>query len=539
MTRLCLFALPLLAACAAAEARPPIGFGEESLLNHRLAGESSVVVPAAAGAAWSGVPVVVTISPAGEVVSAKLGGADYDKKADPAWALAAARRWKFRPFEYRGVAVAARGTITIDYRPPPKWRDPNARFPPIDYSSLRIRLARSNCFGPCPDYEVSIDGSGAVEFVTSPPPWGEPAKVYGPQGLAHNVLLPGQHRAQIGRPALDALIERFRAARFFGLEAEYQDRIEDMPTTALRFETGGRGWTVSERGGEAAGMPLAVTELEEAVDSAAGTARWVKGDEGTVAALRSEGFDFGSPRAAELTAYAVLASQAPEAMILGLLEAGVSPDQPLVFDSGDRPTRLGETLLLAAIGKHRPRLFAYLADRGWLAGIPRERLSPAFAESGGGCDPAVARRLIGAGADADARAFPPAGIGREKDSTALIAAVARYGPCDGVELAPVVAALVELGVDINATDAAGRTVLYRVEDPDLQEQLLALGARADIRDKKGRSPIFSSWSDRIVLGLLEAGADPGGRYDDGKTLRYWARKRMPSVLAWLDAHGID
>jgi hypothetical protein len=217
----------------------------------------------------------------------------------------------------------------------------------------------------------------------------------------------------------------------------------------------------------------------------------------------------------------------------------VSLDQPLVFDSGEQPAPLGETLLLAAIAKHRPALFAWLVKRGWLARVPRERLSEAFAESGGGCDPTIARALVGAGANPKARTRRP-GRRDAAGATALISAMTPYGPCYGIELKPVAAALVALGVDVNATDEKGETALYGVEDPDLQEQLLAAGARADVRDKAGNSPAFSSWNDRIVLGLLDSGADPRGHYFDGKTLREQARKRdMPSVLAWLDAHRVE
>jgi hypothetical protein len=540
MKRLYLLALPLLAACAAGEARPPIVFDSATLTRHRLEGEQSVDVAQSIGSPESGVPVTVTISPEGEVTLAEVNAKENYDKADPGPAVAAARGWKFRPFHYRGGAVAARGTLRIAYRAPGRWRDPAAPLPPIDYATLKIGLVRSACFGSCPDYSVTIDGSGAALFTTrsaSLPGAPEAHRKFGPGG---GVLLPGEHRAGIDRAALEALIERFRAAHFFGLEREYAAPITDNPTYVLTFETGGRSWTVTDYVGEQAGMPPVVTELEKAVDAAAGTARWVTGDESTVAALKDEGFDFRSRRAAELTAYAAMASEAPDRMVLDLIAAGVPLDPPLAFDSGDQPAPLGDTLLLAAVAKHRTALFAWLAQRGWPARVPRERLSAAFAESGGGCDPDIARALVRAGANPKARNRRAPGLGEAAGATALMTALAEYGPCRGIERKPVVAALVALGVDVNAADDEGKTALYGLEDPELQEQMLAAGARADVRDKAGNSPAFSSWNDRIVLGLLDSGADPHGHYFDGKTLREQARERdMPSVLAWLDEHRVE
>lgn len=534
-----LIAAALLAAGTAA-ARPPIVFDGASLKRHRVEGVAVLTVSGPAGASRAEIPVTVVISPQGDVVSASVDAEPDGEKVDPAAALAAARGWKFRPFRYRGEAVTARGSLNVTYRTPPRWRDPAAALPPIDYSNLRISLARSACFGDCPDYSVTIDGKGEVLFTTLSPALEGASEAHRRFGPGRGVLLPGEHRASINRATLDALIERFRAAHFFGLEPEYRAMITDNPTYVLQFETGDRRWTVTDYVGQHVGMPPVVTELEEAIDRAAGTARWVAGDESSIAALRKEGFDFGSQRAAELAAYLALAGEAPEALIIGLIEAGVSPDRPIVFDSGEPTTPLGETLLVGAIGRHRPLLFDYLARRGWLTRVPRERLSEAFAESGGGCDPAVARVLVAAGADPRARTRGASGLRENAGATALMSAVSPYGPCREVALEPVVAALVALGVDVNAADDGGQTALYGVEDPDLQEQLLAAGARADVRDRKGNSPAFSSSTDRIVLGLLDSGADPRGGHADGKTLRERALERdMPSVLAWLDSHSID
>jgi len=534
-----LFPLFVAAFASAAGARPPIVFDDASLIRHRLQGETIIAAPASTGADMS-TDVMVTVSPQGDVAAAEADRKRSIPAADPGPAIAAARRWKFRPFRYRGEAVAARGTVSIVSRAPPRWRDPDAAFPPIDYSDLRIRLTRSACYGDCPDYSVTIDGGGGVLFSTrSTAPQGAPESRSG-SGPGGGVLLPGEHRARIDRAALEALIGKFRAARFFGLEPEYSAATTHSPTYVLAFETGGRSWTVTDYEGEEAGMPPVVTELEKAVDEAAGTARWVTGDESSIASLRAEGFDFRSRKAAELTAFLALAGKSTDGMIIGMLETGVSPNHPIVFDEGEPATPLGETLLIGAIARHRRALFDHLAGRGWLKRVSRAKLSKAFAESGGGCDPAIARALVAAGADPGARTEQPSGAMESAGATALIAAVTYSGPCHGVEPKPVVEALLALGVKVNAVDDAGENVLYAVEDPDLQELLLAAGARADVRNKKGNSPAFSSWNDRIVLGLLDAGANPKGRYPDGRTLREQALERdMPSVFAWLDERRFD
>ncbi|HEX8126167.1 MAG TPA: DUF6438 domain-containing protein [Allosphingosinicella sp.] len=526
----------LLSASSAAGAPARIGFDSQTLLKHRLRGETRVVGRAGDEPTFSGIPVIVSISPEGDVTSARVDRDENDEDADPALALAAARRWKFRPFRYRGTAVAAQGVISIDYRPAPKWRNPTAKLPAIDYSNLEISLARSNCFGDCPDYDVTIRGDGTVEFNNRALPWeeGVERRKFSP---GRGVLIPGRHLSRIERPALDSLIEKFRAAHFFGLERKYSARITDNPTYILSFRTGGRAWTVTDYVGDRAGMPAVVTRLEDAIDAAAGTSRWVSGDESTVAALKAEGFDFGSAEAAELAAAAAGWRESPEAVIIGLLDSGVSPDRMMPAEGALPQASLGERLLVAAIGQHRPRLFDWLASRGWLGRVSRERLSTAFAEGAGGCDPAVARALVAAGADPKAGTARTVGSGQIKGASALMSAVTAYGPCRGLPLDALVAELAGLGVDPNAVDSDGRNALYLVEDPDLQERLLALGVRADVHDTMGRSAVFTAWSDRTVLGLLDAGADPRGLFSDGKTLR--RERGMPAVSAWLEEHGID
>jgi hypothetical protein len=532
--------LPLFICGCTARAEPvePFGFSTESLLQHRLEGPREVDAQASS---YDDVGVLVTIG---------LDGAVTDARADPQGtmgrdagpAIAAARRWRFRPFNYRGRPVVAQGRVEISYRGRGEWGDPNAQFPPIDYASLRIELTRSACYGACPDYAVRIDGSGDVLFTTREPALAGAPEVHREFNRNIGVLIPGIHRGRIERPALDALIARFREARFFSLKSDYTAGVTDNPTYQLRFTSGGRSWAVTDYVGREAGMPAVVTALENEVDRVAGTARWTDGNEETVAALRQEGFDFSAWNAMLIAATATverLVPRAPDNLIIGLIEAGLPLDRRFGQDADAAP--LGEVLLLGAVRSHRPALFAALAGRGWLGRIPRDHLSLAFAEGAGGCDPAVARALVGAGADPRARTplAPDPEIADEQGSTALLSALASYGPCHDVNVAPLIDTLLALGVDINAANQRGQTALFMVDDPALQERLLAAGARVDVRDRDGNSAALSSWTDVIALRLLEAGADPHGRDFEGKTLREQARIRnMPAVLRWLDAHNI-
>ena len=519
-----LFSIGLLTACS--PSGDAMSFGGEAFGRHRISGAEQVPAPPGLARAAT-VDVSVEVSPDGRVVAARFDPDGSDEGVDPAPAVRAARGWTFRPFLYRGEPVRARGTVQIAYAPPERWRDPTPSFPRIDYDSLRIALARGGCFGACPIYTVTIDGTGAVEFAT-------------PKGASERsqwqgVLIPGTHRTRIDRATLDALIERFRAARFFGLRAKYEAKITDNPTFLLNFRSGEREWTVVDYVGREVGMPWVVTELQRAVDAAAGTARWVRGTEQTVPALAGEGFDFRSPAAAALAVAAAESDEATDGFFLALIAAGL-PLDAVGQVRGGSAAPVGETLLLTSVRQGRGALFAELARRGWIERSDRGALSAAFAASAGGCNPAIVKGLVAAGLSPDARSLADESRNDSGGATPLISAFRRlYGPCREGDKRPVIDALLAVGADVNAADAEGRTVLYQVHDPDLLDRLLAAGARADVRDAKGLSPAFAAWTDRIALGLLDAGADPEGLDKEGRTLRQLAaERRMRAVLAWLD-----
>ncbi|MEP9361153.1 DUF6438 domain-containing protein [Sphingomonas sp. KR3-1] len=511
-----------------------IGFPSEVVEAHRLSGSTTIAVPAAKLQGYAGqVGIRVTIDTGGKVTDARAE--DRSGDFDPAPAIAAARQWTFRPFAYRGRPVAAMADLQVYYRFEPAWADPQAAFPAIDYATLRIELTRGACYGPCPVYRVSITGDGTVTYASGVKEDGAGAvhQLFNPNGA----LVAGVHRAKIDRAALDGLIEQFRAARFFGLKKAYEASITDNPAYTLRFSTGGQAMEVIDYVGQMVDMPEAVTALEKEVDRVSGSARWVKGDATTLPALLAEGFDPRSPAAADLALGAH--GSDGDALVLGLLAAGMPLDRMVRSGYPPKAEQLGLKLLEGTLRRGQPRLALALIERGWLAKMPAARRAALFAETAGGCDPAVAKAMIAAGVDPNARMPANEDFGYlNGGSTALHVARAPYACSDLADRGPLVRALITLGTDPDARDAEGETVIYGVGDPDLLAALLASGVRADVKNKKGNSPAFSSWSDLIVLTLLEAGADPHGK-DEGKTLPVTAKEHaMPATSAWLAAHDI-
>ncbi|HWA88399.1 MAG TPA: DUF6438 domain-containing protein [Rhizomicrobium sp.] len=138
-------------------------------------------------------------------------------------------------------------------------RPPGSSFPPVkDWSSLRIRLERDVCLGACPSYTVEIAGDGSVVY----------------RGRAC-VAEKGERRATISAAAVKDLVAKFRSVDYFTLRDEYRAGVTDNPTytTAITFD--GKRKQVVDYVGASAGMPHKVTALEDAIDAAAGTKRWV------------------------------------------------------------------------------------------------------------------------------------------------------------------------------------------------------------------------------------------------------------------------
>lgn len=332
------------------------------------------------------------------------------------------------------------------------------------------------------------------------------------------------------------LIKQFEAANFWHLESEYRAGVTDNPTQTLTFDTGRQRKTVVDYVGQEVGMPKAVTELELAVDRVAKTDRWVAGSPTLIKWLDRNRFDFRSSQAIELAAAGELGNAAEET-IVALIDRGAPLEQHL----GETPEPVGVTIVEASIRRGHAALFRKLAASGWLDRLGKDKAAVVFARDAAGCSPALVDAAGDAGVRIDQHAphNPDAYEGDAQGKTALAELATSYVCRDEVARVETAQHLLKRGANPNHRDSLGRTPLYGVENLDLLNVLLSQGADATAKSKDRQSMVFGSWTDAIVLRLLEAGASPVGRYDiDGnKTLVQQAKDRnMPKVAKWLAEH---
>ncbi|HEY0014223.1 MAG TPA: DUF6438 domain-containing protein [Allosphingosinicella sp.] len=500
---------------------PRVAVPQQDIVGQRIEGESPMRV---SGAGMRGTAeYAIEIGADGRVLSARQNARPHEPPA-PAAVLAAVRAWRFLPFTLDGAPITAVGAVHVEYLPGERSADPAAPFPSVDYDRLRIVLERTPCFGWCPAYRVEISGNGAVRLTTQP------------TGSRTNpnfrpILVPGEHVWRIPQADVEALVERFRAARFFGLDDRYAAQVSDAPDTTLVFASGRSSKSVLDRVGELVGMPDAVTALQDAVDNAAGIDRFVRGSADTAAALAARGFDFASEEATRILLAAD--DRAPEALYLDFLARGVPLDRPFAEENA-AAMPLGRLLLERAVRRGQVRLFASLADRGWLERVPDGELGRWFVQHGSGCEEAIAEALVRAGAS-------PRGRAGEDGWGVFHMLVRRPSFCDRrvpEEVRAFAAALVRLGADPNLRDNHGSPPLFYSQDLGHTQMLLALGARPDVAGPDGPAILWTH-DDRIALTLLRAGANPRVAKEDGATLRSEAmEKGLIGTLRWLDEHRI-
>jgi len=252
--------------------------------------------------------LTLTVSPVGNVLSATAQG---DKHVLSLWPQLQdeVTQWKFEPFEQDDKPVTAEVEEHVDLVPPERLPSTHVLAPALrPNSKISITLRRSGCFGSCPSYSVTVDKDG-IEF----------------QG-GGNVVAAGRHRDVVDHRQLRELADRFLAADFYSMNAEYVAGVTDNPTYELSITIDNRTKKVVDYVGSWVGMPSIITELEDAVDEFTGTQRWIDGAGRLVQALQSQKFNFHTFEAQVMLKEAAVRGKAQT--LKELLEAGV-PLTPL------------------------------------------------------------------------------------------------------------------------------------------------------------------------------------------------------------------
>ena len=199
----------------------------------------------------------VIVTPLGKVESATAvsGPKEFHAQAE---SLELKR--EFKPFIKNGAAVRASIEDYIFILPPVQWAAKKVPFPEIkDWSSLRIKLQRTVCYGTCPAYSIEIRGDGSVTYI----------------GGSFTAIT-GTHHEQIPKSVIVDLVNQFRAADYFSLKDRYHWNVTDNPTYTTSIEFDGHKKEVVDYVGLEDGMPEVVEMLENSIDEAVGIEKWLK-----------------------------------------------------------------------------------------------------------------------------------------------------------------------------------------------------------------------------------------------------------------------
>jgi hypothetical protein len=193
----------------------------------------------------------VVVGQQGEVVSAiALSG----PRALFRQAVLAEKRIHFTPFLRNGKPVTATFTDKVAVYPAERWLTPRIPFPTVrPGSAVSFRMERrAFCFEPrCMESAIAISKDRKVEVTR------------GSFAFKH----PTHSSGQISVENYQALLDEFRRADFFSMQASYIDENwTDGRGFILTIQIDGTEKTVSEYNGILAGAPNTLKHLEDRFD---------------------------------------------------------------------------------------------------------------------------------------------------------------------------------------------------------------------------------------------------------------------------------
>jgi hypothetical protein len=466
------------------------------------------------------VELEVIVSPGGRVLQAHAtrGPAQFYEQAE-----AIERDRLFTPFTRDGRPVLAKVNDEVEIVPPETWLPNHVPFPEkVDLRTLVIALSRTRCYGRCPAYTVSLEGSGVVHFV---------GETY--------VLVPGHHTAHVSPETIQALLNAFRKANFLSAKESYSAMVTDNPSQTITLKMGETTKVVQDYVGTAVGMPDAIRALEQQIDEAAGTERWIKGNEETYKALRAEHWDFSSAGADNIALYRSAIERKDEDLVEALLRARAPvdiadekkrEDAPICVASSSGNAVLVERMFAQQSGMSKAVLQPCLAAATLSGNV---ELLDFWIDKGAkpeGAGSILRNGILSKNAAMVRRVLDyPVDVHEQINDIPLLSfAVERAG--EGPEGPEIVGLLLKAGASPNEKDWQGRTALFSVglQQASIQpliSLLLASGAAVDARDNNGDTALMGhAFILEMVRALLAAGADPTLADNRGQTALTMARR---------------
>lgn len=506
----------------------PVTFSDEEVAQHEMGPAKVVRLPPDGQARiFQSVHLLLIVDRNGNVTSATPQEGPQEVYPH---AISEAMTWKYLPFEKEGVATTASIGDWLRILPPEDLPKTHQDFPNVGrLAGVVMTLSRSGCYGTCPSYSVEIQGDGTVHYK------GESL-----------VVVSGEHRDHLSPELVSELVGAFRRADYFSLKDGYTYMVTDCPTYKTSFAIDGVTKTVTDYVGEEAGMPQGVSDLEQAIDRVAGTAKWISGNAETVPALKREGWDFKSADTAEILANA--SGKGNSALVKGLLAEGVGASGTSEYGSsalaaaagaGDRTTV--QMLIKAGAGKNDEEMKT--AALGAAAEIGDMELVRLFLAYGGdpkgtvrgrGGSTSVLTSAVASGVPEIVEAIlggHPDVNARDENGRTVIwnvsAAISTLDEKRHANRAQVVDLLARAGADLNAQDNDGNSALHGAFDGEVARALIRDGANVNLRNANGETPLMSNFSAEVAKLLVAAGADVTVRNLYGKTALDMAQEMEP------------
>ena len=426
------------------------------------------------------------------------------------------RQRSFIPFTTKdGTIVTAHIRDAVGILPRELWLPEHVSIPPdIDLNTVSFALERTGCLGRCPGYTVTLHGDGRVEYT----------------GGSY-VLVPGPHVAHVDVKTVRALLDEFRRADFLSARPRYESDTTDGPSQTIKLRYEGKEWQVYSYVGFSAGLPEVIGSLQEKIDKAAGTERWVAGNSETLQSLKEEHWNFGSHSKENLDLFNSAIEHDRSDLVEVMLAAGIPTDiktKPAAsYDRTEYPvciaTRLEKRLLVKRMAKLNPP--SHAVAQACMASAARAGslvLLNFWIEHGGKPDRPIPEDGWGGEAGnllADAiTSHQPEVVARVLEfpidrrylvntEIPLLFFAAIGSGNDPEQTKKIFELLSSHDFSTSERNKYGETLLFRSDD-DLMPHLLTLGIPIDARNNDGETALMHQYSAEAIQRLLDAGADP-------------------------------